>query len=521
MIKPKFTSTIAGASIFITLALLISRGLGLFREAVLANFFGLTTDYDLYLVAAVLPITITSIIFYVAQNYFIPGFNANKNISEEMAIKFSGFSFWLFVIGGTIIGVCLLLMAESFLLLYVGGTSVSKTAVEILKIMAITIPFSTGSAILSAYLQANFEFKSPTLTQLMLNIMVIILVLFYHSDLGVKSIAYGHLAGVILQLLVLGYIVQKKIDLFSRNFFNVISQRQFVKISFLTILIIEIFGQFYTVMDRFCYSKVDPGGIAALNYAYNIYLLPISIISLAISTAIFPAIAKTATNDNVQTENHLKVFFTVNTFMFAPIIIILIFYGDFILQILFERGKFSSSDTAQTFPLLKIYSISLIFFSTYAVINKIFYSKNLVNQLLFISLVVIAVKVILNIILVNEFKQNGLAMATSASLTCFFIFSYIYIMKKIRFRDKYIFVHELLLTLFNGILSYLVSRQVTNLFYPITDTFFELLGITFFVIIYFTNAVILNLKVHVIFSDTLINILKSSSIKTFLKNNFS
>ncbi|NUM61450.1 MAG: hypothetical protein HUU44_04770, partial [Ignavibacteriaceae bacterium] len=70
----KFTSTIAGASIFISLLGLISRGLGFIREIIFANNFGLEKEFDLYLVGAVLPITINTILLYIGQNYFIPEF---------------------------------------------------------------------------------------------------------------------------------------------------------------------------------------------------------------------------------------------------------------------------------------------------------------------------------------------------------------------------------------------------------------------------------------------------------------
>ena len=53
----KFTSTIAGASIFISLIGVLSRGFGFIREMIFANNFGLETDFDLYLVGAVLVVS--------------------------------------------------------------------------------------------------------------------------------------------------------------------------------------------------------------------------------------------------------------------------------------------------------------------------------------------------------------------------------------------------------------------------------------------------------------------------------
>ena len=94
--KQKFTSTIAGASIFISVIGLLSRGLGFIREMIFANNFGLETEFDLYLVAAVLPITINSIILYIGQNYFIPGFQKSNSVNQEESHKYYNQSFIIF-----------------------------------------------------------------------------------------------------------------------------------------------------------------------------------------------------------------------------------------------------------------------------------------------------------------------------------------------------------------------------------------------------------------------------------------
>ena len=62
----KFTSTIAGASAFITIFGLIRRSSGLLRESLYANYFGLSNDFDHYLIAAVFPLSINLVIIFIA-----------------------------------------------------------------------------------------------------------------------------------------------------------------------------------------------------------------------------------------------------------------------------------------------------------------------------------------------------------------------------------------------------------------------------------------------------------------------
>ena len=110
--KQKFTSTIAGASIFISLLLLVSRGLGFIREVIFANNFGLEKDFDLYLVGAVLPVTINVIILYIGQNFFVPAFQKIESSATQEAQKYYNQSFILFIGGGTVVALILFVFSD-------------------------------------------------------------------------------------------------------------------------------------------------------------------------------------------------------------------------------------------------------------------------------------------------------------------------------------------------------------------------------------------------------------------------
>ncbi len=79
----KFASTVAGASIIIIFFTIIGRGLGLIREAAFAHQFGLSKEFDIYLIGAVIPAVINSIVMYLGQNYFIPNYKRFKFKEKE------------------------------------------------------------------------------------------------------------------------------------------------------------------------------------------------------------------------------------------------------------------------------------------------------------------------------------------------------------------------------------------------------------------------------------------------------
>ena len=491
MAGKKFTSTVAGASLLITVVGLIGRGLGLIREAIFANFFGLNVQYDLYLVGAVLPITINTIILYLGQNYFIPNYNKIKIESEEKAHRFTNSTFWIFVLGGIILSAILFLFSQSIVELYLQNSSLSSknTAVIVFRVFILTIPLNAAVSILSAFLQSEYEYKFPAYSQLLLNIAIIILVLFFSSGWGVYTIPAGYIIGSLLQVL---YLLINSKNAISFNLLKILKDKSvivFINSSFLLTVLIESISQIYLIADRYLYNEVDKGGIAALNYALNLFVLPISIISVALSTALFPKLSRSfSENSHGELENRMNNFFSMNLFMFIPVSVIFIFYGDLIIKILFERGAFNLHDTRMTFEVLKIYSLSLIFYSSYVVVNKLLYSTDLAKQLLIITIAGCLLKIIFNFVFVKSMHQEGLALSSTLSYIFFFIASLLLVFRKIKISNKTIFFKELLFCSVNALISYLITNFIFTSEIPGSNLLIRVLQIIIFISIYLLNS---------------------------------
>jgi len=510
----KFTSTVAGASILITIVGLFGKGLGLFREIIFANSFGISVNYNLYLVGAVLPLTINTIILYIGQNYFIPNYNRIKTESENNAGNFVGSTFWIFTSGGIILSLLLLLFSGPFVSLYLKESSYAalSSTTEIFRIFLITIPINAAYSILAAYLQSEFEFKYPAYSQLFLNVCIILLVIFFSGSIGVLTIPLGYVLGTFFQL---GYLIIKihgKISLNITNLFNIEKFSGFAAATFLITVLIESISQLFLLADRYFYSYVDKGGIASLNYAMNLFMLPVSIISVALATAIFPSLSQSFNNKNLSDlKSKLNSFFSINTFLFIPISFILILYGDIIIKILFQRGQFDTNATLMTFNVLRFYVLSLVFYSSYAVINKLLYSANLIKSLLIITIAGCVLKIFLNYTLVGTFKQNGLAISTSGSYLFFFIAGGFLITLKLKIK-LFTFFKETFFNIINGLLSYLIVIIL------IKDNFFNdslennLLKLVVFLCLYSFNSKLLGQNAVKLFEDAL-NLMYSKKIK--------
>jgi putative peptidoglycan lipid II flippase len=184
-----------------------------------------------------------------------------------------------------------------------------------------------------------------------------------------------------------------------------------------------------------------------------------------------------------------------------------------VIKIAFERGKFIGESTVITYNALKYYSISLVFYSVYAVLNKIFYSLNLAKLLLLITILGISLKLLLNFLFVEKYEQNGLALSTSISFIFFFASSYLVLNKKLNISDKNIFIKEYFLYFINCCICFLIIYILMNSLLNAT-ILIEVMMIGIFIVLYSLNLILVKHKSVLLLSNVMRNIGTSRIIKS-------
>ncbi|MGB5892693.1 MAG: lipid II flippase MurJ [Ignavibacteriaceae bacterium] len=501
----KFTSTLAGAFIFITILNLFSRGLGFLREVLFANYFGRGIEFDVYLIGAVIPITINTVALFIGQNYFIPAYHKSKSLNPDSTNNFFTVNFFIFILIGLLISIVLYFLSETIIDVYLNtdNNSLKEIAVNIFRLFLITIPFTFAISILTAFEQAEYKFKYPAIGRLFLNITIIPILIIFTDKFGIYTVPIGFIFGIFFQFI---YLLIKGNSRMNFSFFSTDEKREvfrFLDITIFSIILIETIGQFYLLADRYFFKMVDQGGIASLSYASNLFNLPVSVVSLAFATVIFPKFSEniqTKSFDNLQ--KNLSDSISANLLFFVPIAFLFFLYGDGIIKLLFERGKFSSSDTLDTFLALKAYAFSLIFYSTYAIFNKIIYAAKFVNSLLLITVTGIVLKIALNFIFVGLWKQNGLALSTSITYLFFFLSSFILVYKKLPIKNQSLFFKELIFHLTNGFFSYIIVQLMFYYIIP-NYNYINLMKILFFLSVYVLNVHLIGNKSLVLVKELL------------------
>lgn len=167
--------------------------------------------------------------------------------------------------------------------------------------------------------------------------------------------------------------------------------------------------------------------IPKILYAANrLVQLPLSMFGMATAVAILPSLSRAgAREDKESIRQTLKSGFRQSFFLVFPSMMGLMVLGEPIVRLLFERGDFTATDTAQTTSVLAIYAAGLLSFAWVKVAVSGFYAKQNTRVPVIVASASMVLNILLNFVLVGVLSFKGLALATTISFTVNFVLLYI------------------------------------------------------------------------------------------------
>jgi len=515
--QTKLINSIASISTILAILTILSKGLGLLREMIYAKNFGLSLQFDLFLVGSIIPVTINSVLLYLGQHYFVPEYSIRKSISESEGELFFNSSFNLFFISSFFIALLLYFFSTSIIGLFITKSDLAdfKLTQNIFKLFLITIPFNAGISIISVYLQCKFNFIFPAMVQILMNTIVIILVFAFTDLYQIYILPLSFIISYILGFILLWVGVRKHFHFKNFNPKSLSFNTNQLK-TITSLIIIEGLSLSYILTDRYYFEFLSEGGVSSLNYAMTIYVLPISIISLTLSTVIFPKFSQSVNVDNNDLLLNFGKAVFISIYLMMPITIIFIYMGKDFIRLFYERGKFIAAYSDMTQSVLSFYSLSLVFYALYIIIVKLFYSLSKYTIILYLSIAAFIIKIIMNHILVFTLKQNGLALSTSIVFFSLFITSAIITYKIFRLKVNFFYSRQILLYFISSIISLGFIILIFNII-PVSGIIKFSLALVTFCAVYIINSLIIKSDEYLLLKNT-IQYIKSNCLFSRLMN---
>lgn len=455
------------SGLLVMIITMVSRVLGLVRATIIAYYFGASSATDAYFSAFKISNFFRQLLGEGALgSSFIPLYNEKVEIEgEEKGKEFIYSILNLIFVFSTIITLLMIIFSNGIIELIVNGFPVETKilASKLLKIMSVYFIFISLSGMICAMLNNFKQFAIPASTSIFFNLAIIGASMCFSKTFGIDALAYGVVVGGLFQFLVVLPSFFKIVKGYS---FKINWQDPYLKKIFIMMcpmLVGIVARQVNTIVDQVFASYLQEGGVTALENATRLYLLPVGVFGVSISTVIFPVLSKAVAKDDLKTaEDNIVKGLNILLFLIIPSTAVLTFYATDVIRLTLSYGKFGEEAVKVTSEALLYYSLGLYFYTAIYLMTRAFYSmKNSAYPVKF-SMISIGINILLNFLFIKPLAYKGLALSTSiASGVNFLLLLFVFRHKYINFSLKRSFIFLIKVTL-TTIIALVASWYVPN-----------------------------------------------------------
>lgn len=420
------------ATVIITIISSIGKILGLLRESTLATYFGMSKDTDAFKIAFSIPDIFVSIICAAIVQAFIPIYSdILKEKNSERTKRFLNSTYTIISLLSLVIAILGIVMCRAFIEIIAPGfddETINKTVMLSIIIFPGTIFYVLGN-LTASYLQIHGRFIASSLIWVSYNICIIIALIIFNK-FGIICASIGALVGLIGMLII-------QIPSLKREGFNFEFSLDFkdeglrkIGIVIIPVIIASAFNQIYNIINRMLASGLDNGSITAMDYSYKVAMIIYGVFIASFITVMYPAMANQS-NSSIEFKKTISKVLTVGGIVALPLVTLVFILRVPIVQVLFQRGAFTQSDTAITASVLGFTVFGVAGITYREIINRAFYSLKETKLPMINGISAIILNIVLNMWLVKVMGVNGLALGTSISSFVSATMLYFYLYKKI------------------------------------------------------------------------------------------
>lgn len=398
-------------------ATLLAKILGMVRNSLIANFYGLGIEAQAYTTAMRLPTMLFDIVIGgVISAAFIPVFNEVwQKESKESAIKFAGKFITM------ILMICILITFFGILfsdkLIYFLAPEFPpaqhELSRELSNIMFPMIIFTGLAFSFVGILQSFGEYNIPSIISLVSNAAIILYFIIFRDKFGIKSLAVMMVVAWSLQVLVqIPSLIKFKFRFYPS--FKLKDKNIIHTLALAGPMLITAWVQpLYSVVNMRIASGMD-GAVVILDNANNIYVIVVGVFSFVVTNLIFPKLSRANVSDKADEAKKLIV-----TSLKAVCIVIIPLMAGFmilarpIVSIILERGQFTPEAAVMTGRALSCYSVGMVGLAVNEILSKYFFSMQDSKTPFFTAVTSMVCNIILAYTLSAAIGMSGLALAVA------------------------------------------------------------------------------------------------------------
>ena len=393
----------------------VSNVTGLVRQLVFAWIYGAGRQMDAFVMASVVILSIFASVDAALSATLIPVYTKIRAESEDEARTFLAAVSSLVAAGTALAGVLVYCFGPILIHWFAPGfgTSEAHLAVTILRVMTPALVFMGLSSISAGFLQIHGRFGSSAVMSIPRNLLLIVGAALLGRHFGIGLLAWGTLAGTILQLAI---VLWPALSLGMPR--RLLWQPRHTGIRTMFRRLPSVFADFFIyqaalIVDRVLASGLPGGMISSLNYAQAVFRSPLGIVgSLAVS--IFPAFSEMAAEkQGAELARAVALALRLTTFIAVPLSLFLIFFRLLLIAVLYLHGSFGPAALSWTADALGFFSVGLVSLAWNSILSRTMLALGETRVLMVSAVCAVSITIVADLILIHPLRQGGLALGTS------------------------------------------------------------------------------------------------------------
>ena len=434
------TQNVTRAAGVVSIAVMVSRILGLARETAISYYFSSKVSADAFYLAFRIPNFLRDMFGEgILSKAFITTFLATEaEEGEEAAWNLANRIFnltFLVLIGITALGIVFAPVVVDVLArddfnesldtgTHFGFDSKVELAIYLTQLMFPYLLFVSFAAIAMGLLNSKARFGIPAGASAFFNVSSLAIGIggYYVCPLlnihPVTGMAFGVIVGGVLQFLI-QVPSMSRVGFRYRPMLSLRDPRVIQVLHLIGPAVLGVAAVQVNLLTNTFFITSDSGWLTWITRAYRVMHLPIGIFGVAISTVALPQLARLATVG--ETENFRKAISYALRLMLVltiPAAIGLMALSAPICRLLYEWGATGEEDTIGTAGILFIYAFGLCGFSALKIVTDGFYAYKDIRAPVIVSICAVTLNICLNYLFIfRGFFLDPRAVVVSTVLT--------------------------------------------------------------------------------------------------------
>ena len=388
--------------------------LGLFKESLIAYFFGVSPYVDFYVLALVFVTFFVgpvggALATLLTQKYI----EICESVSQDVAaIIYAQCQIFGLVCLTIVIALELGALQTPALQYWFGNKFADLETTYLLMLFPIAL-LSLMSVINASVLTARQNFKAYTTLPALVPVSIIITLLIWPEESLFAGLLLGTVIGYLAEFLV-GLICLK--DVLRLFTYRVIKRPHaaFLKItrSMRPMFISGVIMSGCMIVDQFMAVLAGDGAVAMINYGNRVTLGLISVIAI-FWTVLYPNFVKmAAAADFSALRATFWRFSMLGIIGLVPLCGLLAYFSKDLIMLLFERGAFTQNDTAIVAKIQALYLMHIPCYALCMMCMRVANTFENTNLLLLGNSLSLGLNILLNFVFIEQYGVIGIPIAT-------------------------------------------------------------------------------------------------------------